>query len=273
MNTSGMPIALTTSSARVGAVPRLAAALLAVACIMPTIRAEGQSPTPWRTVRQEHLWVAAVVDQPITTRFAFLGDAQWRRTDGGSKPQQLLTRGTVTYRVTPGLRLGLGLNYVATAPYGELPSARPLRDRQIFYLAQFNQKLGKLDVMHRYRFEHRWLADVLENSAGEDSLSDSRFGQRTRYLLRLQYPVARLTLSKQPVLAIVQNDLFVGLAGSDRGASVDQNRISFGAGLPLSARQRLDVLWLQQWVAVPRARANEQNGTLWLVLNHTGKPR
>ena len=238
-----------------------------------TAQSAGQPAARWRTVRQEHLWIAAVVDQPITTRFAFLGDAQWRRTDAGAKPQQLLTRGTVTYRVTPGLRLGVGLNYVATAPYGELPSARPLRDRQIFYMAQFNQRVRTLDVMHRYRFENRWLADVLENSAGDDSLSDSRFGQRSRYLLRLQHRVGRIMMAGQPVLAIVQNDLFVGLAGADRGVTVDQNRISFGAGLPLSARQRLDVLWLQQWVAIPRARANEQNGTLWLVLNHTGKAR
>jgi hypothetical protein len=251
----------------------LPAVLLAALVAVAPSSVNAQSTTPWRTVRQEHLWVAAVVDQPITRRVAFLGDAQWRRTDGGAKPQQLLTRGTVTYRVTPGLRLGVGLNYVATAPYGEVPAARPLRDRQIFYLAQFNQKLGKLDVMHRYRFENRWLADVLEDAAGNDSLSDSRFAQRTRYLLRLQYPVARVTIAKQPVLAIVQNDLFVGLAGAERGASVDQNRISFGAGLPLSARHRVDVLWLQQWLAVPRARTNEQNGTLWLVLNHTGTAR
>jgi hypothetical protein len=232
-----------------------------------------QDATPWRTVRQDQLWLAAVVDQPITTRLGFLGDAQWRRTDAGLQPQQALARGTLTYRVTPGLRLGVGVNYVATAPYGELPAARPLRDRQIFYLAQFNQKLGRLDVMHRYRFEHRWLADVLERSDGRDSLSTSRFAQRTRYLLRLQYPIARLTMSRQPVLAIAQNDLFVGLAGADRGAAVDQNRISIGAGLPLSARQRLDVLWLQQWIANPRARANEQNRTLWIVFNHTGAAR
>lgn len=232
-----------------------------------------QGATPWRTVRQDHLWLAAVVDQPITTRLAFFGDAHWRRTDAGLQPQQALARGTLTFRVTPGLRLGVGVNYVATAPYGELPTARPLRDRQIFYLAQFNQKLGRLDVMHRYRFEHRWLADVLERSDGRDSLSASRFAQRTRYLLRLQYPIARLTMSRQPVLAIAQNDLFVGLAGADRGASVDQNRISIGAGLPLSARQRVDVLWLQQWIANPRARANEQNRTLWIVFNYTGAAR
>lgn len=258
---------------RAPALIRSALITLATAHVVAAPNSEAQSATPWRTVRQEHLWVAAVVDQPLSARWAVLSDVQWRRTDGGAKPQQLLTRGTLTYRVTPGLRLGVGLNYVATAPYGEVPSARPLRDRQLFYLAQFNQRLGRLDVMHRYRFEHRWLADVLPNGAGGDSLSASRFAQRTRYLLRVQRPLAGLTRAGQPVLAIAQNDLFIGLAGTDRGASVDQNRFSVGAGLPLTARQRLDVLWLQQWVAVPRARTNEQNGTLWLVLNHTGKAR
>jgi len=255
------------------AVARTLAALLAAWCAMSPSTLASQSPTPWRTVRQDHLWVATFIDQPITTRWAFLGDVQWRRTEAGRSPQQLLTRGSLTYRLTPGLRLGAGINYVATAPYGELPSARPLRDRQIFYIAQINQKLGGTDVMHRYRFENRWLADVLEDASGKDSLSDSRFAQRLRYQLRGSRPLGGLTLRKQPVIGIVQNELFAGLSRTDRGVAVDQNRFSFGAGFPLSATKRLDVLWLQQWIPVSRARASENNRTLWIVLNHTGKAR
>ena len=127
--------------------------------------------------------------------------------------------------------------------------------------------------MHRYRFENRWLADVLANAAGDDSLSDSRFAQRARYMLRGSRPLGGLALRKQPVIGIVQNELFVGLSRADRGVAVDQNRFSFGAGLPLSTTKRLDVLWLQQWIPVSRARASENNRTLWLVLNHTGKAR
>lgn len=252
-----------------------ARAILSVAslcALLPTV-GRSQAPTPWRTVRQDHLWLATFIDQPITARWAFLGDVQWRRTDGVQNPQQLLTRGSMTYRVTPGFRLGAGLNYVATAPYGELPSARPLRDRQIFYLAQINQKLGGVDLMQRYRFENRWLADVLDNAAGDDSLSASRFAHRARYLLRGSRPLGGLTLRKRPVLGIVQNELFVGLSRTDRGVAVDQNRFSFGAGMPLSTTKRLDVLWLQHWIPVSRARASENNRTLWIVLNHTGKAR
>ncbi|WP_411279495.1 DUF2490 domain-containing protein [Gemmatimonas sp.] len=250
----------------------MSASLTALCAVSPSL-AVGQTPTPWRTARQEHLWLATFVDQPITTRWAFLGDVQWRRTNEGDNPQQLLTRGSLTYRITPGFRLGAGINYVATAPYGELPSARPLRDRQIFYIAQINQKLGGADVMHRYRFENRWLADVLEDVSGKDSLSASRFARRARYMIRGSRPVGGLALRRQPVLGIVQNELFVGLSRADRGVAVDQNRFSFGAGLPLSTTKRLDVLWLQQWIPVSRARASENNGTLWLVLNHTGKAR
>jgi hypothetical protein len=43
--------------------------------------------------------------------------------------------------------------------------------------------------------------------------------------------------------------------------------------LPLSVTKRLDVLWLQQWIPISRARASENNRTLWIVLNHTGKAR
>jgi hypothetical protein len=255
------------------AVGRSLTTLVLVLCAIGPRATTAQSTTPWRTIRQDHLWLATFVDQPITSRWAFLGDVQWRRTDAGRNPQQLLTRGSITYRLTPGFRLGAGVNYVATAPYGELPSARPLRDRQIFYIAQINQKLGGTDVMQRYRFENRWLADVLADASGQDSLSASRFALRARYQLRGSRPLGGLTLRTQPVIGIMQNELFVGLSRTDRGVAVDQNRFSFGAGLPLTTTKRLDVLWLQQWIPVSRARASENNRTLWIVLNHTGRAR
>ena len=268
-----MPINLAPAQPPSRGVARTCAALVAAMCLMSPSPVTSQSPTPWRTVRQDHLWVATFIDQPVTARWAFLGDVQWRRTDAGRQPQQLLTRGSLTYRVTPGFRLGAGINVVATAPYGALPSAHPLRDRQLFYIAQINQKLGAADVMHRYRFENRWLADVLPDAEGKDSLSDSRFAQRIRYQLRGSRALGGLTLRKQPVIGIVQNELFVGLSRADRGVALDQTRFSFGAGLPLSVTKRLDVLWLQQWIPVSRARASENNRTLWIVLNHTGKAR
>ena len=127
--------------------------------------------------------------------------------------------------------------------------------------------------MHRYRFENRWLADVLDDASGKDSLSAARFARRARYLLRGSRPLGGLTIRKQPVIGIAQNELFVGLSRADRGVAVDQNRLSFGAGLPLSATKRLDVLWLQQWIPMSRGRTSENNRTLWIVLNHTGKAR
>jgi Na+/H+ antiporter NhaD/arsenite permease-like protein len=243
--------------------------------LVPALPRRAQAQTePWRTVRQDHLWLALTYDQPLSTRWAGLGDLQWRRTDGGRKPQQLLFRNTLTYKLTDGLRVGLGVTYAATAPYGALPSAHPSRDRQLFLLAQFNQKLGALEVMHRYRFENRWLADVLPDDDGEGTaLSPARLGRRARYLVRLAYPVPRLAYRGRRVQGVLSNDVFVGLSRTDRGVAVDQNRFSFGAGIPLSGTSRLDVLWMQQWLAVPRARANENNRTLWLMLNHVGKAR
>lgn len=230
--------------------------------------------TPWRTVRQnDHIWLAVTYDQPVSRRWAVLGDIQWRRTDGLSNPQQFMFRNTLTYKPAEGLRLGAGVNYGASSPYGELPAARPVRDRQLFLFAQANQRPGKFDLMHRYRYEHRWLSDIVTDEAGDRSRGPSRYQQRARYLLRAAYPVPGFKFRARDVTGVLQNDVFVGISRTDRGLSLDQNRFSFGTGIPLSATKRLDVLWMQQWLALPTARASENNGTLWILLNHIGRAR
>ncbi len=227
-----------------------------------------QTDSDWRTVRAEHTWLTLAVDRPITDRVAFLGDLSWRRTGLGDKPQQLLTRGSVTYRLRPGLRLGAGINRVATATYGELPLPYPTRERQAFALLQLNQKAGDFDIMHRFRLEARWIADVRTSANGDNYLSKARYSRRVRSLQRFSHPVPALSLRGKAPLAIVQNELFVGLSSVDRGVSVDQNRFSVGAGIPLSSTYRVDALWMQQWIAVPRLRASENNGTLVMLLNY-----
>lgn len=253
---------------------RLCATALAAAAISLPQSAGAQTPAPWRTVRQnDHVWLAVTYDQPVSKRWAILGDLQWRRTDGVAKPQQFMFRNTLTYKLADGLRLGGGVNYGASAPYGELPAAQPSRDHQLFLFAQMNQRPGKFDLMHRYRYEHRWLSNIITDEDSDRSRGPSRYQQRARYLLRAAYPVPGLQYRKRDVTAVLQNDVFVGISHTDRGLALDQNRFSFGAGIPLNATKRLDVLWLQQWIAHPARRANENNGTVWILLNHIGRPR
>lgn len=252
--------------------PRMAVLLTALLSVLGPSAARSQ--TPWRTVREnDRIWLAITYDQPVTRKWALLGDLQWRRTDGLANPQQVMFRNTLTYRLADGLRLGAGVNVGATAPHGQLPAARPGREQQLFLFAQLNQRPGKFDLMHRYRYEHRWLSDIVTDEHGDRSRGFNRYQQRARYALRAAYPVPGLRFGSRDVTAVLQNDVFVGIANEDRGLSLDQNRFSLGAGLPFTASKRLDVLWLQQWVAHPGRRASENSGTLWLVLNHIGRAR
>lgn len=248
-----------------------AAGLLSTSLLAP--RAALSQDADWRTVRQDQTWLAFAYDQPLAQRWSTLGDFQWRRTNGLSDPQQFMARTSVLYRVAPGFRVGAGLNYGASAPYGELPAALPSRDRQVFLLSQINHRQGGTDFMHRFRFENRWLADVATNADGDTELVNERFARRARYVMRMMRPLPALEFRGLPVLGLIQNEIFVGLGGNERGVSMDQNRLAFGPAIQWNRTKRLDVLWMQQWVAVPRARANENNRTLWLVLNHTGLPR
>ena len=175
--------------------------------------------------------------------------------------------GGISWRATPGVRLTLGGEYIASAPYGLLPALRPSRDHVIWYQLQFQQHVGPFDFAHRYRYENRWIHDVIRDAAGEHN-SETRFSHRLRYQLRASHPLT-LKLRGRPMLVVAADEAFLGMTPAERGVSFDQNRASVGVGLSLSARERLEIGYMQQWIANPRLKASEINNTLVVMFVHS----
>ncbi|MEO7359923.1 MAG: DUF2490 domain-containing protein, partial [Gemmatimonadaceae bacterium] len=172
----------------------------------------------------------------------------------------------LSWRATPGVRLTLGGGYIASTPNGLLPALLPAREYQIWYQLQLQQHAGPLDFAHRYRYENRWIHDVFHDARVEHS-SETRFAHRMRYQLRASHPFG-VKLHGQPVLAIAADEAFLGMTGSERRVSFDQNRASVGLGLPLGRGERLEVSYMQQWIANTRLRTSEINNTLLVMFVH-----
>lgn len=58
------------------------------------------------------------------------------------------------------------------------------------------------------------------------------------------------------------------MIGTDRRVAFDQNRGSLGLGLPLGHGERLEVSYMQQWIAQARAGTSEINNTLLVMFVH-----
>ena len=226
--------------------PLLSAALL----LQPTI---GLAQQDWQTVQQPATWANAFVDHAISERTALWFDAHWRRMDLGGPPQQLLLRPGVQVTLRPGLRVGGGYAYIATAPYGESPSAAPLREHRAWQQLTLGHAALNLSLVHRLRSEQRWLAPVLG-----DDLGPLRYQQRLRYFVRAQRPIT------SAAYGFAANEFFLPVGHREGEQRRLQNRAQLGIGVPLSERQRVEIGYLHQWNRITPRETYEINHTLVL---------
>lgn len=211
----------------------------------------------WRTVHQPSTWLGTFVDHALTPRTALWFDGQWRRMGIGEEPQQLLLRPGVQVTLAPGVRIAGGYAYIATAPYGEVPTPTPLREHRAWQQLLLAHRAGSLALTHRYRWEQRWLAPV-----GASGIGRFAYQQRARYLVRAQGDLPALRLGVRPLLGFVWNELLMPVGHSTAVARLTQNRIAAGVGVPTGARQRLEVSYMNLWNALSGPDVNEVNHTL-----------
>lgn len=226
----------------------------------PTLVAQ---TTPWISRHQNAVWLGTFVDQPLNPRWALWFDGQWRRLDAGQQPQQVLIRPGVLFTVAPGVRLGAGYGYVATAPYGALPIAHPTREHRSWQQLSLSHTVGSVSVSHRYRLEQRWVTALRPNDAALTRVAARpTYANRARYMGRVQGPLSPIRVKGRPLLAFAWDELLMPIGGGGASLQVTQNRAAVGIGLPLDARQRLEIGYMNLWNALPTRRANEVNHTL-----------
>ncbi len=211
------------------------------------------------------------VDQPVAPKLALWFDGSWRRMELGAEPQQVLIRPGLQYTLTPGVRVSAGYAYIATAPYGSLPTANPLREQRTWQQLLLTHRAGAATVSHRYRLEQRWIRPLLASSGeSDDALGPTTYQNRLRYLGRGQVNLGSLTYRSRPLLGIVWDELLMPLGGPAQTLTIGQNRATIGVGLPVTPTQRVEVSYMNLYNALAARRANEINHTLWLSWHYTG---
>lgn len=238
---------------------RCSLALALVAAPLAPLAAQGS----WPSTHQAATWVVLTVDDPVTPRTALWFDANWRRMGIGERPQQLLIRPGVLFTIAPGVRAGGGYAYIATAPYGELPTDTPFREHRLWQQVLLTHPAGRFTISHRYRWEQRWIAPVVSGGLG-----DFGYQQRARYQVRAQRPIGR---GQQPRIAFVQNEVLLPVGHAGSAGRFTQNRFALGVGLPMGEGRRLDVGYMNLWNALPARAANEVNHTLTLTYVVSGR--
>jgi hypothetical protein len=153
------------------------------------------------------------------TPWAIHAEAQYRDNQILGDLEQLLLRTGLQYNLKSGQASFLaGYASITTGTLGE--STATFHENRIYQEAILRQKLGRVSLMHRYRFEQRWIAE-------------QNFRTRVRYGLFLNIPLNSKEMNEKGSVYIqVYDELFINTKKLTASMQYfDRNRIYMGLGL------------------------------------------
>ncbi|MFL0682882.1 uncharacterized protein DUF2490 [Algoriphagus aquaeductus] len=166
--------------------------------------------------------------------WAIHGEAQLRSFQVSSDLDQLLLRTGLQYNLKSGQASFLtGYASITSGTSGK--SRETFHENRIFQEAILRQKLGKIGLTHRYRYEQRWI-------------EDQDFRTRFRYTLFLNIPLNSKELSEQGSWYLqAYDEIFInGEKPNERIEYFDRNRLYLGLGYRLQKGVAMQLGFLEQ---------------------------
>jgi len=198
-------------------------------------------------------WYAYNGTFKLDSKFSIHTEYQWRRNDYIESWQQSLLRLGINYQIDPKVQLRVGYAWAETFPYGEIPingMGKDFTEHRIYEMATVTDKIGKIDLSHRFMLEQRWVGRY--SNANLTSEDQYPFMNRARYMIRLQMPLKGNSIVDKTPYVAVYDELMIGF-GKNVGENIfDQNRIGILLGYKFNNLIRIEGGYLNQIVQLGR---------------------
>ena len=176
-------------------------------------------------------WLIYIGNKKLDNGWNIHNEVQYRNYDAVGDLEQLLLRTGIGYNLTENNNnVLLGYGYILSENYvGETDEKVSVNEHRIFQQFTTKQKIGKVGLSHRYRFEQRFVAND--------------FKMRFRYFLGLKIPLQYKEDGKNSLYLSAYNEIFLNTESS----VFDRNRLYGGLGYTFSNALRLELGYMNQF--------------------------
>lgn len=171
-------------------------------------------------------WLIYIGNKKLNTEWNLHHEVQYRNYNAIGDLEQLLLRTGVGKNLTEGNNnLLLGYGFIRSENFINEDDKNAINEHRIFQQFITRQKIGKVSVQHRYRFEQRFV--------------EGDFKLRFRYFLGLSYPLSdKFYLSNY-------NEIFLNTVQN----AFDRHRLYGGLGYKVSDKIKLELGYMNQFLA------------------------
>ena len=176
-------------------------------------------------------WLIYIGSKKVNEKWNIHNEVQYRNYNAIGDLEQLLLRTGVGYNLTENNNnLLLGYGYILSQNYAANRTDKfDVNEHHIFQQFTTKQKLGRVGLSHRYRFEQRFVEDA--------------YKMRFRYFLSLNIPLAKKEVENPKYYLSAYNEIFL----NSKSAIFDRNRVYGGIGYKLNAKVRIEAGYMNQF--------------------------
>jgi len=176
-------------------------------------------------------WLIYIGNKQLNDKWNIHNEVQYRNFDAIGDLEQLLLRTGLGYNLTENNNnILFGYGYILSENYvDDTNDKASVEEHRIFQQFTTKQKVGKIGISHRYRFEQRFV--------------EEDFKMRFRYFLGVKIPLQYKEDQKNPLYFSVYNEIFLNTNTS----IFDRNRVYGGLGYEFSKALRLELGYMNQF--------------------------
>ena len=177
-------------------------------------------------------WLIYIGSKKVDQKWNIHHEVQYRNYNAIGDLEQLLLRTGLGYNLTENNNnLLLGYGYILSQNYIQnTDDKQDVNEHRIFQQFITKQKIGRVNVQHRYRFEQRWV--------------EEDFKLRFRYFLALSVPLNKKLMENNTIYLSAYNEIFL----NSKNNVFDRNRLYGGIGYKLNNSIRFEVGYMNQFL-------------------------
>lgn len=215
-----------------------------------------------------HAWVMYTGNHKFSKNWGIHTEYQWRRADFFSDWQQSLLRLGVDFYSTQNTQATAGYGWIRTYQYGDQPIAHNNNEHRIWEQFIMKNKIGRVDVQHRYRLEQRFIENWVSEADGSIKQDDYVFRQRFRYRFMLTIPLSRKELKDNTLFFALYDEPFLGFGKGIAKNILDQNRLYGALGWRFNNDFNIQLGYLNQYIVKADGIKAERNHTLQIGITY-----
>jgi len=176
-------------------------------------------------------WLIYIGNKKLNSKWNIHNEVQYRNYNAVGDLEQLLLRTGIGYNLSDNNdNILLGYGYILSENYiDDTDDKTAVNEHRIFQQFTTKQKVGKVGLSHRYRFEQRFVEDD--------------FKMRFRYFLGVKIPLQYKEEAKNPLYVSLYNEIFL----NTKSSVFDRNRVFGGIGYTFSDNLRLELGYMNQF--------------------------